>query len=225
MFEREAARSVFRYVREATATYAFCSLCGRLDLYVLAWRGQAVELGLYAAGLTVASIPEILASYIAPLGLPRIRPACAAGRFQRIFHRYTTWAGIAWAAGAALSLVGGAWLLGGVLPQRYAASREIIAILLTGTLATSVLFMLTLHFIMLYRPKVPMIVDALALPGAVAAMLFAAGHGGVAMAWTTAAIRIVKGIATQWYAWRLATKVGGSPQEVKPAAEPSSVEL
>src|SRR5262249_55405286 len=78
---RNDFRDVARASCPALFTLGVSSLVARLDMFFLAFRTDPVQLGVYGAGLTIATIPEIIGAYLAPVFLPRILPACRAGVF------------------------------------------------------------------------------------------------------------------------------------------------
>jgi O-antigen/teichoic acid export membrane protein len=186
------------------ATVSVTSLVSRFDLLFLALRASPVQLGLYGGALTLATIPEILGAYLAPVFLPRILPACRDGSFPELFRRLNP---RIWAACAAM-LVGmllvGRPVLTRLLPASYAATADLVLILLPGTLALASFFPLTLNFLMLKRPGFFLIFDLAAAPVLAASYYFLAPvHGAIAVAWITCLYRLVKAATAQGVAYRL----------------------
>lgn len=192
----------------ALLTFGVSSLVGRMDLFFLAFRTNPVQLGFYGAGLTIATIPEVLGMYLAPVFLPRILPACRKGRFFLLFRRFHT---IAYTC-CVLALVGGLLLIRPVLtvvfPVRFAPSLDIIRILLPGTLAAASIFPLTLNFLLLKKPRFFLLIDTVLAPLAALAYFYATPvSGAVGVAWITSAFR-VKSLVAQTTAFRAARHEG-----------------
>ena len=187
------------------ASFGVSSLVSRLDIFLVALRGTPAQLGHFGAALTIATIPEIIGAYLAPVFLPRILPACQDGSFYELFRRFQRLVylvcGVLLAAGLLLSRP----LLPLLLPHKYSESIDLVMILIPGTLAVASIFPLTLNFVMLHRPRIFLIVDILAAPVLVIAYYFLIPrHGVVAAAWITCIYRLSKGVVIQTIAFRLA---------------------
>jgi O-antigen/teichoic acid export membrane protein len=183
-----------------------------MDLFFLAIRTDPVQLGIYGAGLTIATIPEIFGAYLAPVFLPRILPSCREGVFYALFRRFHAIAygccGVALAASLPLAKP----VLSHVLPTKYLLSLDITRILLPGTLAVACVFPLTLNFLMLKKPKAFLTIDLAAAPFlAMAYLMVPHRNGALAAAWITSAFRVAKSGVAQLVAWRLARRENNPP--------------
>lgn len=214
-------RSDFRDLAHASspalATFGVSSLVARMDLFFLAFRTDPVQLGLYGAGLTLATIPEIFGAYLAPVFLPRILPACRDGAFYSLFRRFHAIAYCCCGAALTASLLFSNPILSHVLPAKYLLSLKIMRILLPGTLAVASVFPLTLNYLMLRKPKVFLMIDLTAAPFlALAYLLVPRANGAVAAAWITAGFRVAKSCVAQAVAWHAARRERRQPEAEAP---------
>jgi O-antigen/teichoic acid export membrane protein len=197
--------NVARASGPALATFGVSSLVARMDLFFLAFRAEPAQLGLYGAALTIATIPEILGAYLAPVFLPRILPACRAGTFYRLFTRFHAAAyaccGLALAAGLLLT----GTVLSHIFPASYAPSLDLVNILLPGTLAVSSIFPITLNFLMMKRPATFLTIDLVSAPLlAIGYLLVPTGSAALVAAFITSGFRLTKSAIAQTMAWRMA---------------------
>lgn len=200
-------RAVLRSSAPILASAGISSLVSRLDVFLLALLSTPAQLGLYGAALTIATIPEILGAYLAPVFLPRILPACKAGTFFGFFRRFHLLVYLVAGALLALGLLAGKPLLSLILPARYALSIDLVRILLPGALAAASFFPLTLNFVLLTRPRIFILVDGLAAPLLVLSYyLFVPAYGAVAAAWITCLHRLLKAAIVQTAAYALARR-------------------
>jgi len=202
-------REIARASSPALLTFSVSSLVARMDLFFLAFITNPVQLGFYGAALTVATIPEVLGTYLAPVFLPRILPACREGAFFRLFRQFHV---IAYTC-CGLTLVAGLLLtkpvLSLVFPARFDPSLDIIRILLPGTLAAASVFPLTLNFLLLKKPRFFLLLDTILAPIAALAYVYATpAAGAVGVAWITSAFRVVKSLVAQATAFRVARHEG-----------------
>ena len=179
------------------------------DMYFLALRRGMAEVGLLRASYTIAFIPELLGTYIGQAVIPRIVPLCEKGEFEGFYRKFQKWA----LAGGLVVLVAGLFLVDPVVtrffPISYRRTLTIIKILLPAGAASLIGYPLTLNFLVFYKPKVFLAVDAALAPFMALGYYFAASEGGVAaVAWVTCIARLVKFGFTQIYALRLAGRVG-----------------
>jgi O-antigen/teichoic acid export membrane protein len=212
------ARDVLRKSGPILASFGVSSIVSRMDVFLLALWSDPVQLGLYGAALTIATVPEVLGVYLAPVFLPRILPACRSGHFLGLFRRLHLLIGLAVGALLVLGLFAARPVLSMVLPAKYSLSIDLVLILIPGTLAAASFFPLTLNFLMLTRPRSFLIVDSIAAPLlAVAYFVFLPANGAVAAAWITCFYRIAKAAAVQAWAYALARRTGEpAPATVTP---------
>ena len=202
---RRDFRALWAAAASPLATFSVSAVVSRLDIFVAALRGTAAGLGLYSSALTLATIPEVLGAYVAPVFLPRILPAQRDGTFPALFRKVNARVVLVCAALLAAGLILGRPLATAFLPVRYGASAGLFLILLPGTLASASYFPLTLNFLMLRKSKVFLLVDTFAAPALAAAYYFLIPtHGMVAAAWITCLHRLAKTAAAQSVAARLA---------------------
>ncbi len=198
-------RAVLRSSAPIMTSLSVSSVVSRLDVFMLALFSSPTELGLYGAALTVATIPEILGSYLAPVFLPSILPACKAGTFVAFFKRFHAIAYAAVGMMLAGALVAGKPAMALFLPARYTPSIGLVLVLLPGTLAAASFFPLTLNFLMLTRPRTFLLVDGIAAPLLVAAyFLLLPAYGALAAAWIGCVHRAAKAVVVQSRAYALA---------------------
>jgi O-antigen/teichoic acid export membrane protein len=204
--------NVARASGPALATFGASSLVARMDLFFLAFRAEPAQLGVYGAALTIATIPEILGAYLAPVFLPRILPACRARTFFPLFVRFHA---VAYAC-CGLALGGGLLLTGPVLshilPAKYEPSVGLVNILLPGTLAVGSLFPITLNFLMMKRPRTFLTIDLISAPLlAIGYLLVPAGSAALVAAFITSGFRLMKSAIAQTIAYRIARAENNAP--------------
>lgn len=180
----------------------------RMDLFFLAALTDPASLAFYSAALTVAMIPEIVASYVSPVFLPRIQPACADGTIGHTLHRINR--AVYWVCGA--GLIAGYFLtpplLAAIAGDRYAPSGALLPVLLAGTVAISTIFPVTLNFLLLRNPRMVFLIDAVALPLLAAVYWFAIpAYGITGAAWAMAAYRCGRAMILQFMAHRIAGQI------------------
>lgn len=198
-------RAVLRSSAPVMASVGVSSIVSRLDVLLLALRGTPVQLGLYSAALTIATIPEIIGAYLSPVMLPRILPAYRAGAFRPLYRRFHLITFALLGAVLAVAFVAGKPLLGLFLPLKYQPSISMVLILIPGTLAVASFLPLTLNFLLMVRPRTFLIVDSVAIPILAACYyILTPVHGALAAAWITVVHRFVKSAIVQSRAYALA---------------------
>jgi O-antigen/teichoic acid export membrane protein len=191
------------------ATFTVTSLVSRFDLLFVAMRTGPAQLGLYGGALMLATIPEILGAYLAPVFLPRILPACRDGSFPDLFRRLHLRIYAACGPMLIAVLLVGRPVLSRLLPVSYSVTVDLVLILIPGTLAVASFFPLTLNFLMLKQPGFFLIFDLAAAPILAASYYFLAPvHGAIAVAWITCLYRLVKAATAQSVAYRLVRQGG-----------------
>jgi O-antigen/teichoic acid export membrane protein len=198
-------RALLRSSGPILASTGAGSVVSRLDVFLLALRSNPVQLGLYSAALTIATIPEILGAYLAPVFQPRIFPSCKAGTFRGLFRRVHLAVYAVVGALFAFVFLAGRPLLSRLLPLEYEPSIGLVLILIPGTLAVASLFPLTLSFLLMMRPRTFLIVESVAAPILVASYFWLTPAGGaLAAAWITCVYRLLKAAIVQTRAYALA---------------------
>ncbi len=205
---RSDVDGLLKEVAPSLATFGVSGAVGRLDVLLTAAYGTVSDLGLYTGALLIASIPEFLAAYFAPVFLPRILPACRNGTFAKLFRTVHLWVFLACAGLMAAAMLGGRPAISFILPSAYASSVGLILILLPGTLATASYYPLTMNFLMLRKSKAYLIADAVAAPVLIVSYyLLIPVYGVMAAAWVTCVHRLLKAAAMQAFAFRAARRV------------------
>jgi O-antigen/teichoic acid export membrane protein len=206
-FDLQECRHLFQASVAPLLTFGVSTLVSRSDLFLLAVLAKPEELGFYGAAITIATVPEIVASYLAPVVLPRILPMERSGALFVFFRRFHK--GMFVVCGALL--LGGLVLmqpvLGTILPAKYKASIYLAKILLPGTLATASFFPLTLNYLMLKSPRTFLKYDCfVGLPLCIVYATTIPRFGAIGVAWVTMAFRLGKMIFVQAAAYHLAKR-------------------
>ncbi len=205
-------RELFEYAKWFFCTLVVSSVIARIDIFALTALGSIDEVGLYAAGQTIASIPILLGTYLGVILSPKVMPYCRDGSFLPLLCRVQLVLGVLSVLGYAIVLYRGQYIADLLLPTSFAPSSRIIFILLPATLAGMTSFPLTVSFLMFVRPRFLVTVDLILLPFLLLAFALAIPrHGAIGAAAVTTAFGILKTCLAQTAAFRLATK---SPSEL-----------
>lgn len=206
-FEWTAAAELWRTVPSRVPTFAASAVAGRLDLYALAWWGSPTAAGLYAAALALATVPETVGVYLSPVLNARIVPWIEAGVFRAHFRRLTWGLISAWLPLSVAGAVAAPWVLAHLLPDAYAESFGVAAVLLPGTLLSTAAYLMTMSVLLLYRPRTILAVEVLSLPLLTAALWWQAPRGAMAVAVVVLVARVIKVAMLQWHALRAADQL------------------
>lgn len=201
--------SLWRFARAAGATFAVGAVVARLDIFALAIASTPAQLGLFSLAMTLAAVPEMLGSYLAPVFTARITTWHHSGQLASLFGRIQL----------ALIAVAGAGLLAGwvaarplaaaVFPSGYDGAGQLLQILLVGGMAAFITFPVTLHFVMIAKPHAFIVMDGVTAPLLIVAYLYAARrHGALGVAYVTAGSRLLKATFMQWLAVWLTRRPG-----------------
>ena len=217
----QGASKLIRAGRTALATYGFSAMVSRLDIILLAILANPAQLGIYGSAMTLASIPEIASTYLAPAFLPRIVPYCRQGVFLTFFKRFhiLLYGSMILAYCLAILLIPKVGPL--ILPPKYIPALPVIAVLLPGTLATASIFPLSLNLLMLRNSKVFLIFDCMATPTLIIAYWLAADRKIIIIAAITSIFRIAKTCIIQIKASRYAVLAQEELLEALPVEETS----
>ncbi len=132
--EHPHIRDILHYGKWIAAALAMSAVCERLDLLMLEWFRGKREVGVYAAAMLLASVPDFLNSAIQTVLSPRVAPAHAAGSFARLQRDYLKLSiPIGIAAGAITILLAGP-VIGTFLSADYQESIPAFRLLFLGTL-------------------------------------------------------------------------------------------
>ena len=212
-------RSLVAFAATALLSLGLGAVIARLDLFFLAFLSTPAELGFFGAALVIAMVPEFLGFYLAPVLTPRIAVYLRQRTFTRFMWKCQALLGIACLVLLCVGLLLTRPLMSVLLPPQYAASIEVVQILLPGSLTGLFLFPLTFNFVLLTSPRTLIMIDCLTLPLLVVAYAYAAQQGGaVGVAWVTSIYKIVKAVVVQVIAGRAAKEAdvrGGAHPETR----------
>ncbi|MBN9657929.1 MAG: oligosaccharide flippase family protein [Acidobacteria bacterium] len=218
---RRMMRGLFTAIGPAFASFAVGAIVARFDLFLVSARGNAAEVGYYTAALTLVAIPEVVASYLAPVLLPRIGAYRTAGIFAGFFQKVLM---------AVVLLIVAVWLVSLGLHEQvfrhlYSAqflpALRIQQFLLPGALATASLMPLTLNFVMITNPRIFLTAD-IAVAAALCAIYSAFSLSVESLALTVSALRLVKAGAVHGYALWFARSESITAQPAERSTTPSS---
>ncbi len=196
-----------KWVAAATAVGAVYE---RLDLFLLQRFRPHAEVGLYAAAMGLAAVPDFLDGIVQTVLAPKVAPAYAAGRFNRLNGQYLRYAvPLGLAAAVAAEGLGG-WGIRTLLSGRYAASAGAFRILVLGTLFNLMVTPLSSALLSYVAPRRSAAVTAAGLAVVVVGGLAVIPrYGAVGAAAVILAARVAVGTATAGLAWRLGSRSGG----------------
>jgi O-antigen/teichoic acid export membrane protein len=204
---RGGVRELLSYARWFLATFAVAALVSRMDLFLLARWGNLRETGIFAAGQTVAWIPQLLGMYLAIVVGPRVMPAWDEQRLYPLMKHFQIGLCAISLAGYILSVIGLRWLGPLIFPAAFLQSRAVIQALLPGSLAGFLTFPLVLTALMFLRPRFLFLVDCAAfLPALGLYALVIPRFGAVGAAWVTTCVNVTRAAIAQIAAWRCARR-------------------
>ncbi len=202
----ESVRDLLVFIREtlaATATGAFSS---RLDVMSAGWILPTTELGRFTAATTLTQVPEIAATYVSGALAPLILPHVQQGTFLRWFRRITA-GGVAACLGVLLCIPFLITAFGGILPQKYNQSLDLIRILLPGYLASALIFPVALNFLLFHQPRIFVRYDLITFPFLLFAYYWSGKlFGIVGIAWASSINRLLKAICIHIFAFTIARR-------------------
>ncbi|MGH9628881.1 MAG: lipopolysaccharide biosynthesis protein [Bryobacteraceae bacterium] len=227
-FDRAEIEKLGRYSGGVLAVGGISTLLASVDVFLLAVLGTPSELGLYRAALTLALLPELAGSCLSQFFGPYVAVYCRDRIFYRLFLNVQ---GGLLAASILLLLAGVQFIrpmLELLFPEKYAASIDVIVLLLPAGLAGFVLFPLIVNFLAFYSLRSILIVDVALAPLLIAGCWYAATHGGLSqVAIVVSAVRVTKAIVLFLISARLARRMdahqpGQPDEEVRVLAVASS---
>jgi O-antigen/teichoic acid export membrane protein len=191
------ARDLARAGGTALATYGVSALIARFDVMIFAVFGSPSQLGLYGSAMTLATIPEIVSTYLAPALLPKIGQYSEDGVLATFYKRFHLSLYALMLVGYGVALLALPQLGPHILPSKYQPAITIVLWLLPGTLATASIFPLILNLLMLRNSRVLLIFDCIAIPCLVFGYRYAALKGVIQVAAVTTIFRLVKAAVAQ----------------------------
>jgi O-antigen/teichoic acid export membrane protein len=194
------------------ATIALGALIGRLDTLLLGWSGPAERVGLFSAGQVLASLPELLGSYIAVLLTPHLVPAMREGRLSALYHKVQPGLGLLAIVILILATIGGSFVGSFFFQGSYQNSATVALILLPATLAGMATIPFALPIVMFERKHFLLTVDSVIFPFALGAYFIAIpAYGEIGAAWVASVTSLLRSMAVQGAAFRLCFKAAKTP--------------
>jgi hypothetical protein len=189
------------------ATLLISALVAKLDILLLAWMGSTQELGVYAGGQTISSIPILIGSYMGIVLNPKVMPACRNGNFFSLLRNVQLPLFAGCLVTYIIVFIFREHIRDDILPERFRASADIILILLPCTLASMTSYPLAITFLMFVSPRLLIYLECsmlvpLVLAYAVAIPCF--GSWGAAV--VTSVAGLIKTCVAQVAAFNLAQK-------------------
>lgn len=193
--DQDGAQELWTFVRWNLLTFALTSLVSRADLLMLTSLSTLDEVGIFAGGQTLASIPQLIGTYLAVVLGPKVMPYHRAGRLYPLLIQVQCLLGVA----SALVLVGvysqQDLVLSLVLPTSFAPSATVILILLPAALASMSTIPLVVTFLLFVRPAFLIVMECILLPFVIAAYcLLIPRHGATGAAIVTSAFILLKSV-------------------------------
>jgi O-antigen/teichoic acid export membrane protein len=165
-------------------------------------------LGLYAAALTWAVVPDFINGILQTVLAPKIAPAYAEGKFnslQKTYLRVAIPIGLLFIA-FALPIAG--WVIRTFMSADFSAATNVYRILILSTVFNTVCTPLPEALINFVAPKRATIYSAIGLAWvAIAGVMLIPRYGPIGAAWVMLAARLIVGSITMLQAHRLA-KIG-----------------
>ena len=164
---------ILHYTKWMTLAMGMAAIFERLDILMLGhFRGQA-EMGLFAAALTLATIPDFIGGCLSTALQPRIAEVQARGEFGAFFKKYLKYVGPI----AVVALIGavtvGGWFVQAFLSAKYAQSVGAFRVLVVGSIVCAVLTPLPSALIAFVAPRRMPLITGLGLVLVTVAGLFA----------------------------------------------------
>jgi O-antigen/teichoic acid export membrane protein len=189
------------------ATLLVSSLVAKMDVLLLALFGTMGELGIYAGGQSIASIPLLIGSYMGIVLNPKVMPYCRAGKFYGLLRDVQLPLFVMCIAAYGFVFLFQSTIKESILPFKFQASADIILILLPSTLAGMTSFPLAIAFLMFVAPRLLISLECILLPVLLIAYLIMIPlYGAWGAAVVTSVAGLVKTLVAQWMAFRMARK-------------------
>ena len=199
-----------KWVAAATAVGAVYE---RLDLFLLARFRTEAEVGLYALAMYLASVPDFIDGCVQTVLAPKVAPAFAAGRFNRLNGQYFRLAVPLGLAAAAVAVGWSPWGVRTFLSARYAGSVGVFRILVLGTLFNLVMTPLSAALLNYVAPRASAAVTGVGLAiVAVGGLAVIPRFGAAGAAVVIVSARVIVGITVVVLSARLvADRNGAAP--------------
>jgi O-antigen/teichoic acid export membrane protein len=199
---------VFHYGKWMAIALAMAAAIERLDVLLLEHFRSKFELGLYAAALTWAVIPDYINGIIQTVLGPKIAPAYAAGRFNQLQNIYLKYALPAGALFAIIAWPMLPWVLKTFMSGDYSPAANVCRLLMLSTLFNTVVVPLPEALMNFVAPRRVMIYNGLGLTWvAIGGVILIPRYGAFGAAMTILIVRLLVGTLVTLHAHRLARGV------------------
>lgn len=194
-------------IKWVVATFILTASVSRLDVFFLQKYATLEEVGIFSGGMILASIPELLGSYVAVVLNPKVKRYCQEGRFLTVFRNFQLLCLLAGAVGGIAAFFALEPMCAYILPEKFSGSAKVLLVLLPGSLVSMAIFPLTLPYLLMIRPRFFLIMDCIVLPLLLVLYIPAIQqYGAIGAAMVTAAVKVLKGVVAQLMAWWLASQ-------------------
>lgn len=201
----QAGRKLLDITKWYLATVSLGAVINQMDIVMLGWLAPLEQVGIYAAGQVIASIPTLLGTYLGIVLMPKIIPYCHSGTFHAFFKKVQILLLAAAVIGYFIVVQMWDWVVPALLPTAYVASGKILFILLPATLAAMATVPLALGFVLFVNKRLLFLVDCAVFPSLlVAYSVVIPRYGDVGAAWITCGSFFLRSGLVQFFAWRWA---------------------
>lgn len=203
---------LFGFVKWFLVSLLLTSLVARMDVFLLSTLTTIDEVGIFAGGQAIASIPGLIGMYAGIVFSPKVMPYWRAGKFYDLLRK--TQALLIGISAISYGLI--FWyrdfLMAHLLPESFGPSANVILILLPGAFAGMTSFPLVIVFLMFVCPRFLIRLECVLLPWLlIAYVALISNYGAVGAAVATAGLSLIKTLIAQYVAFQWARK---SPEEI-----------
>jgi O-antigen/teichoic acid export membrane protein len=196
---------LLQFIKWFFLTLLVSSLVSRIDVFTLSGLSSIEDVGLYAAGQTIASIPLLLGYYLSVVLSPKVMPMYAAGTLRSLLIRVQSLLFCVAVCSFLLFYFVRSTVVEPTLPASFAASADVIYLLLPSTLAGMTSFPLVVPLLMFVRPRFLVMMELVMLPVQLASYFIVIPvYGATGAAVCTTLFGIVKTAIAQREAFRCA---------------------
>jgi O-antigen/teichoic acid export membrane protein len=208
---RKDLLDIFHYGKWVVIGLAMAAAYEQLDKLLLVHLRGDRELGIYAAALTWAVIPDFINGILQTVLGPRIAPAYAQGRFNALQKQYLSYAVPAGVAFGIIAMLIAGWVIRVFMSAAYLPAVGVYRVLIIGTLFNTVVTPLPEALMNFIAPRRVILCTALALIWVlVGGYSLIPRHGAMGAAVTIVSARLLVGSIIVWQAHRLAGRVSNS---------------
>ncbi len=193
----DSRKELLTFAKWYLFTLMVTSIIGRADIFAVTLFCNIDEVGVFSAGHTIAMIPLMLGFYLSIIFSPRVMPVCRAGKFFGLLCAVQLPLFLVSLVGYAIFFWCQEFVTEDLLPETYAASSQVILILLPAALVGMMSYPLAVSFLMFIRPRFIVTVDLALLPlQLISYAIFVPRDGAVGAATVTAMFGFIRsGIA------------------------------